>query len=89
MSFEVNGVAYCTGTAGSPILACPICAEEHFRDRIDVANMINGVRTFEKCFTCPDSTMEPIREDEVESRWKPFWKSLGHKVLNSATGEYE
>jgi len=92
---EINGVKYEVGTAGSLVLACPKCGEEHFRDpdhyiwseedrayneKIKALGWVSGFKSeFDRCFTCR-TPMEPIRIDEIETRWKPFWKSLGHDV---------
>ena len=98
----VNGVAYLLGTAGSLILACPKCGEEHFRPSENYfwglvpenkAWIERGQKNYwgdpswHKCGTCR-TQMEPIRVDELESRWKPFWLSLGWQVLNRDTNEY-
>ena len=90
--YEINGIKYLLGTAGSLILACPQCGEEYFRNPSDYvwtneqmeANPALKMRglgkhEFDICFACK-TRMEPIRLDELESRWKPFWKSLGHEV---------
>lgn len=94
--FVFDGVEYMRGSAGSLILACPVCGDEHFREPINYfwslysdnkAWMERGQKNYwgapewHKCVECPERTqMEPIRMDELESRWKPFWRSLGHIV---------
>lgn len=72
--WRIEGVEYLSGTAGSLIVACPKCAEEHFRNPYDYF----AHPEWHKC-SCK-TQMEPIRMDELEARWKPFWKSLGHQV---------
>jgi len=77
--YEFDGIQYLRGSAGSLILACPSCGEEHFRDPYDYF----GPRKcrFDKCYTCR-TQMEPIRMDELETRWYPFWKSLGWEIVD-------
>lgn len=75
---ETDQVAYLLGTSGSLILACSKCGEEHFRSKSDYWFRKEPIK-WEKCFTC-GTQMEPIRMDELENRWKPFWRSLGWKV---------
>jgi len=84
MTYSHNGVEYLLGSAGSLILACPKCGEEHFRDPDNYAffrERGGGVQNFDNCFSCR-TRMEPIRMDELESRWKPFWRRLGHEVID-------
>ena len=96
-TFEFQGVQYLLGSAGSLILACPKCGEEHFRDPDNyfwglvpenkdwiARGQKNywGDPSWHKCITC-EAQMEPIRIDELESRWKPFWRSLGINVFVS------
>ncbi len=89
---EINGTKYLCGSAGSLILACSTCGEEHFRDPgsymwTDEQREANrelqkrgvGKHEFDKCHRC-QTRMEPIRLDEIETRWVPFWKSLGHET---------
>jgi hypothetical protein len=74
MSLTYNGVEYHTGTAGSLILCCARCGEEHFRDPLNYF----GNPERHTCMTCrPKQQMVPIRMDELESKWKPLWRSLG------------
>ena len=70
-----EGVEYLCTNAGSLILACPKCGEEHFRYAFHA--LFLGRR--ERCFAC-QTWMEPIRTDELETRWEPFWRSLGFHV---------
>ena len=78
-----EGVQYLAGTAGSLILACPKCGEEHFRDFHYFYHPEWAV-----CFTCkPKQQMEPILISELESRWKPFWRSLGLTLTGEAESE--
>jgi hypothetical protein len=68
---------YLLGSAGSLILACEKCGEEHFREAF------NYFRNPEwhTCFTCGrEQKMVPILLDELETKWKPFWLSLGDLV---------
>lgn len=100
-TYEFQGVKYLLGSAGSLILACPKCGEEHFREPENYfwslvlrneAWLDKGQKNYwgdpswHKCMTCK-TQMEPIRTDELESRWKPFWRSLGHKVTESSNVE--
>ena len=63
---------YLRGSAGSLILACDVCGEERFRERAS---------PLETCWKCgPTKVMVPIRLDELETKWKPFWRSLGDQV---------
>ena len=95
MSFTFDSVEYLTGSAGSLILACPKCGKEHFREPENYfwslipenkAWIERGQKNYwgdpswHQCLFCESSQMEPIRIDELESRWKPFWLSLGHTV---------
>lgn len=94
-NFNFDGVEYLRGSAGSLILACPTCGQEHFRDPMNYfwslvpknkewmdRGQTNywGDPSWHKCFECK-TQMEPIRADELEGRWKPFWRSLGWKVV--------
>lgn len=96
-----NDVEYLKGSAGSLILACPKCGEEHFREpenyfwslvpenqewmKREQKNYW-GDPSWHKCFNC-ETQMEPIRVDELNTKWRPLWKSLGFKL--SKTGEEE
>ncbi len=66
-----DGVAYSRGSAGSLILCCPKCGRDRFRDPIDYWHRDP---TWEKCFTC-ETVMEPIRMDEIETKWRPIWEA--------------
>lgn len=68
---ETDQVEYLLGTAGSLILCCPKCGEEHFREPDNYFHH----QDWHKCFSC-QTQMEPIRIDELKSRWKPFWKRI-------------
>ena len=86
--YEIEGVKYLRGSAGSLILACPKCGEEHFRDpdsymwsaeereaNDELKNRGLGKCEFDKCYTC-GTRMEPVRIDELQTRWIPFWESI-------------
>jgi len=73
-----GGVEYLCGTAGSLILACTVCGDEHFRDHRYFMNP-----SWHTCF-CGHGRMVPIRIDELESRWFPFWESLGIEVVRDS-----
>ena len=74
-----DGTEYLLGTGGSLILACPVCGAEHFREPSNYFGPEPwGNPTWHHCFHCPNVQMEPIRMDELESRWKPFWAWLIH-----------
>jgi len=80
VSVKAGGVEYLKGTAGSTIMACSKCGEEHFREATDVFREHEGLTPCtENCFTC-HTQMEPIRMDELKNRWYPFWRSLGWEV---------
>lgn len=70
-SVTINGVEYAIGTAGSLILACDVCGGERFR---------TSWSEHETCSTCPNKKMQPIRLDEMETKWRPLWRSLGLTV---------
>ena len=72
--FKHDEVEYLAGNAGSLILACEKCGEEHFRG----GEYFNHPE-WETCFTCR-TPMAPIKIDELETKWKPFWLSLGLTV---------
>lgn len=60
------------GTAGSLILGCDVCGAERFREHAS---------PYETCWTCgPEKVLQPIRLDEMETKWKPLWRSLGIQV---------
>jgi uncharacterized Fe-S center protein len=65
---EVDGVVYCLGIAGSFLLSCPSCGRDRFRQ--EVPNI-----EYESCLGC-GTQMEMVRADELETRWKPFWRSI-------------
>jgi hypothetical protein len=71
-SITIEGVEYSIGTAGSLILACDVCGMERFRERFT---------SRETCWTCgPQKLLQLIRIDELETKWKPLWRSLGLTV---------
>jgi len=76
---EHKGVWYMTGSAGSIIMACPKCGEEHFRGH-EVLPGAFGRGPYGNCWTCRDVPMELQRFDELDSKWYPLWHSLGHKI---------
>lgn len=73
---------YCDGEGrietdnNGPIGDCPVCNSDKKQsaDR-ETAETTGGDPSWHKCLTCK-TQMEPIRMDELESRWKPFWVSL-------------
>lgn len=73
-----NGKDYLLGSAGSLIIACQNCGEEHFREP---PNYFDHPE-WHKCFTCtnPSQQMVPIDINELETKWKPFWRKLGHTI---------
>lgn len=73
---HINGVECLASNLYNPILACPKCGEEHFRDAFHIE--LHEDYT-EHCFSC-GAKMELIKMDELESRWVPFWVSLGFEV---------
>jgi hypothetical protein len=90
MTYEFQGVEYLLGSAGSLILACQKCGDLRCRTPenyfwslvpLHMAWIEQGKKNYwgdpswHKCYTC-GTQMEPIRADELESRWKPFWDSL-------------
>lgn len=86
-STNIGGVEYCVGSAGSLILGCPKCGEEHFRCKLTYHNRVISNNINENCFSCGEP-MEAIRADELETKWKPLWKSLGWKVWSDEKGDY-
>jgi hypothetical protein len=76
-SIVVQGVEYLLGSAGSFIIGCERCGAEHFRE----AHEYFAHPEWYNCFTCkPRQQMVPIRVDELETKWKPLWRSLGYAV---------
>lgn len=74
---EIDGVRYLVGTAGSFIIACEMCGAEHFREARDYF----AHPEWHTCFVCrPRQQMVPIRFDELDTKWRPFWRSLGWEV---------
>lgn len=71
-----RGIRYLCASAGGLILACSKCGEEHFRE---ASHYFGQPACWELCLTC-QTQMEPIRVDELETRWYPFWHSLGHVI---------
>ena len=72
-----EGVEYSKGSAGSLIIACEKCGDEHFRDTDDYFRNPD----WHKCFVCkPKQQMVPIKISELQTKWKPFWLSLGMEV---------
>lgn len=69
-----DGVEYLCGTAGSLIVACTVCGEEHFRDFHYFYNP-----DWYQCFS-GHGQLVPIRMDELESKWYQLWESLGFQV---------
>ena len=64
----VDGMEYLLSSGSRFIIACPKCGEETFRDSL----------AREACWTCQNGQQkEAIRVDELESRWKPLWRSMG------------
>lgn len=97
-TYTFDNVEYLCGSAGSLIIACPKCGDECFREPENyfwslvpknaawlARRQKNywGDPAWHKCIMCR-TQMEPICMDELDSRWKPFWLSLGHEVLNAA-----
>ena len=81
-----EGVEYLLGSAGSLIVACPKCGEEHFREaRNYFGPEPLGNPSWHKCFEC-GSQMEPIAIRDL-SRWRRFWRSLGWNVTPTTAGE--
>ena len=94
MSYVLDDIEYLTGSAGSLVLACPACGEEQFREPMNYfwslvpenkAWMAKGQTNYfgdpswHKCMSC-GTQMEPIRTDQLETRWNPLWRSLGHQI---------
>ena len=70
----IDEVEYLLGSAGSLVLCCPKCGEEHFRRASNYFGP-NGQPDWHKCYACK-AQMEPVRIDELYSRWKPFWNII-------------
>jgi hypothetical protein len=68
---EQNGVRYLLGSAGSLIVACPKCGEEHFRDRRS---------EHERCFTCC-GPMEMVALADLRAKWDPLWEASGIPII--------
>lgn len=64
----IEGVKYLAGSAGSLILCCDKCGEEHFRD---VDNYFLHTE-WHKCMTCRNQ-MQPVKEKEMFKKWYPIW----------------
>lgn len=77
-TYHHNGKDYILGSAGSLIIACENCGEEHFREPHDYFSHPE----WHKCFTCrnPKQQMLPIDIAELETKWHPFWRKLGYKI---------
>lgn len=69
LSVMCNGVAYLCGSAGSLILSCPRCGRDRFRDPL---TYWHHPPEWERCFK-DGTVLEPVRVDEVESRWLAIW----------------
>ena len=99
--FVFGGVEYLRGSAGSLVLTCPKCGEEHFREPENyfwslypknAAWLARGQRNYwgapewHKCMSCePEVQMEPIKTDELDTRWIPFWDALTAKRKQNET----
>lgn len=68
---EIDGVRYQVGSAGSLILGCPKCGEEHFR---------NYHSEHERCFTCR-VPMEKIALRDLKTKWAPLWEASGCRIV--------
>lgn len=97
-TISLDGVEYLAGSEGSMIWACPKCGGEIFQDAADHVPREKGGRGFQtpKCWgrgwgrgdAAPcGTTMERIRMDELETRWKPFWRGLGWWVRGEPLSE--
>ena len=42
-------------------------------------NYFSHPADWERCYEC-NTTMEPVRVDEVESKWKPLWNKVDIKT---------
>ena len=62
----------CLGTAGSMIVACPRCGEEHFRE-------FTQPPEYEICFSCGDNMKRMLKRD-LDTVWKPLRRMLGWKI---------
>lgn len=74
---------YCLGSAGSFLLACRECGDEHFRRATDYFRHPEWFRCFNQ--QCKSGQLMPIRYDDLETFWKPLWA----KVDGIAAEEYE
>ncbi len=86
-TLTVDGVEYVLGSAGSLILACDGCGQEHFRSPENYFGPPPaGDPSWHRCWNpgCPKRTsnqnvalngnqLQPIRVDELESKWRPLW----------------
>ena len=82
-SVVVEGVRYLLGAAGSLVLGCPKCGEEHFRD----ADNYFSHPEWHTCMTCPyEQRMEPVKVDEIETRWRPIWDAWYAKKAAAMEG---
>jgi predicted nucleic acid-binding Zn-ribbon protein len=71
-----KGIAYLLGNAGSLILGCPRCGKEAFT-YMPTYDFEEDARV---CTCYGDKTpLEPIREDELDKKWRPLWRSRGVK----------
>lgn len=70
---EHNYIRYQLGSAGSIILACPKCGEEHFRGYHS---------THDRCFTCPNQPMEMVALKDLETKWHPLWLAKGSRIVS-------
>lgn len=92
-TYEFQGVEYLLGGAGSLVLACPKCGEEHFREPENyfwslvpenkawldkVQKNYWGDPYWHKCMTCK-TQMEPIRMDELERALRPTERKRSHE----------
>jgi hypothetical protein len=66
-----DGLRYQLGSAGSFILACPTCGEEHFREI--------PRPEWERCFTC-HGPMELLTVERSESHYHALWLAQGDRL---------
>lgn len=66
-----NGIEYALGSGGSLLLSCPICGRDRFREAHFYFTRPDPES--ERCFDHPDTPLEPVKESEIESRWRPLW----------------
>jgi hypothetical protein len=69
--YELDGVRYQLGTAGSFIMACAVCGAEHFRDRIAPENCFEG-----------HGALAPLRLDERE-KYIAIWQAAGDRITTT------